>query len=103
AQVRVLVRERLEVRVRRLDEAPELPVHAVQLVRDQAEVVDDVADVLAPRGERSRDLRERAIGRLEALERLAQVDDRLTGMSRPVRERLAAGTEQDLEVRARIG
>ena len=97
ADVRVLRGERLEVRVRGVDELGELRVLLAQLVGEQLEVVDDAARVLAPVLEQARDLLDVARRRLEALERLAQV-----GRQARVLERLAAGGQQHDEVVARV-
>src|SRR5439155_10372417 len=97
ADVRVLVRESAEVRVGRADELRELVVALAELVREQREVVDHAGQVLPPLREQPRDLREVAVGGLEALERLAQV--RRVAL---LAERLAARVDEDLEVRARV-
>jgi hypothetical protein len=66
--------------------------------------VDRAPRVLAPFGQEAREPLQVAVGGLESLERLAQVGGVRLGVrpGRVVRERLAAGVGQDLQVGARV-
>src|SRR6185312_15264499 len=102
APERVLLgRECLEVRVRGVHQPRELLVAARERRGQELEVVDDALDVVAPLDQQPREALAVAGGRLEALERLAQV--LLGGLlvagvraALLVVERGAAGVQQDL-------
>jgi hypothetical protein len=106
---RTLLRgERLEVRVRRVDQRRELAVTPGERGREQLEIVDDPLDVVAALDQEPREPLAVARGGLEALERLAEVllgrlPKAARGAARLVVECRSAGVQQDAQIVARVG
>ena len=103
----LLGRERLEVRVGGVHQPGELPVAVRERRGEQLEVVNHVTDVVAARDQEARELLAVAGGRLEPLQRLAQVLlggllEAAAGARGLVVERGAARVEEDLEIRAGV-